>query len=312
MKTFASALALTALCAVSWPAAAAQSLSAADFHAEVLRTYDFAPHSLTKEQRAVKSDGMDVFWKKAKEDPATYAAGLRRELANFDNPSFFFFDGGELLLSLSSTVDDQKLVLAALPHTDLRDVDSTAYLRLVNHLAAEGDDTTAAALHILDDATFQAFIPQHVLMLGQNYSLVYMLYPTDPKFWLDAAIARLGTEEDEKALKSLLLVLSYAQTDASDAAVRAFGADNTKSETSLAEAKKYLDLVKIKPAASVGDDSQTSLEALRTKRRERMKSISDEALMDFEKYTRQILAIRKSRGNQITSRTELCSQDCGR
>ena len=300
MRIAASAIALAWLSILPARTSADQTQTPADFHAEVMHTYDFAPHTLTKEQRNAKNDAMDAFWGNAKANHDTYVAGLRRELTNFDNPPFFLFDGSELLLSLSSTPDDQKIVLAAMPHTDLRDVDPTPYLILVHHLAGQDDDTTAAAFHVFTDPAFKAYIVQHALTLRQDYSLVFMLYPTDQKFWLDAAIARLDTEKDETALKSLLLVVWYAQTDESDAAVKKFAADASKPQASRTAAQKFLDLGNTVPAAKSADTSPAALDALRARRRERMEALSDEALDDFEDYTRQIVAIRKARAGQIT------------
>jgi len=45
-------------------------------------------------------------------------------------------------------------------------------------MATLNEDTTAAAFQILEQPDFKVFIPQHLLMLGQNYILIYMLLPT--------------------------------------------------------------------------------------------------------------------------------------
>src|SRR5438045_5511669 len=92
---------------------------------------------------------------------------------------FFLFDGSKLLLNLSKDPADRKIVLAAISRCDLRDLQLLDYFYLVHDMAAKGEDTTAAAFHILEEPKFQIFIPQHSLTLAQNYSLVYMLIPTD-------------------------------------------------------------------------------------------------------------------------------------
>ena len=63
----------------------------------------------------------------------------------------------------------------------------------------------------LEQPNFKVFIPQHSLMLGQNYVLIYLLLPTNQDYWLQSAMDRLRTEHDETAQKSLLLLLWYAQ-----------------------------------------------------------------------------------------------------
>src|SRR5262245_20926306 len=50
-----------------------------EFHAEVTRTYDFQPHTLTSEQINKKSGQLDAFWNKVKADPARYLPLLRPE-----------------------------------------------------------------------------------------------------------------------------------------------------------------------------------------------------------------------------------------
>src|SRR6185436_9913543 len=89
-------------------------------------------------------------------------------------------------------------------------------------------DTTAAALHILDEPGFQAFIPQHALTLGQDYSLVIMLLPLDEARWLQPALDRLQTEKDEKACKALLKLIWYAANDAADAVIQQVAQDEAR------------------------------------------------------------------------------------
>ena len=195
-----------------------------------------------------------------------------------------------LLLSLSNTPADRKVVLTAITKCDLRDLQATDYFLNVQRMAALGEDTTAAAFRILSEPKFTAFIPQHVLTLAQNYSLVYMLLPTDPDYWLGPAIARLKTEAEPTAQKSLLLLLQYAQTDAADQAILSFSSDAAKNADSRAYARELLD-----KKASLAQKAQAVLSSettLRAKRRERMKSVSDEALYDLDDYTMLLVAKR--------------------
>ena len=99
-------------------------------------------------------------------------------------------------------------------------------------MAAQGENTSAAALNILAQPKFQVFIPQHSLRLGQDYCLIYMLLPTDQDFWLRPAIERLRAEQDVTAQKSLLLLLWYAQTSDSDKAIEEFSIDAGKPQAS--------------------------------------------------------------------------------
>jgi len=264
-----------------------------DLHAEIQSIYNFQPHTLNDAQIAQKSVLLDQFWAKAKSQRDVYVPGLRRELADFSNPPFFLFDGSKLLMSLSSDPGDRRIVLSAIAHSDLRDLQLKDYFLLVHSMAAQGEDTTAAAFHILALPKFQVFIPQHSLTLGQDYCLIYTLLPTNQDFWLKPAVERLHVENDVTAQKSLLLLLWYAQTPDADEAIGKFSTDVGKPQASKAFATELVhrkDSVGMKVAATA---FLTSQESLRQARRERLRAVSDEALYDLDSYTAKIIAKRK-------------------
>lgn len=250
-------------------------------------------HTLSSAEITQKSGVLDQFWAKAKSQPNIYVPALRQELADLQNPPFFLYDGSMLLLSLSDTSPDRKAALAAMAHSDLRDVQPKDYFLQVHRMATLNEDTTAAAFHILEQPDFRVFIPQHVLTLGQNYALVYMLLPTSQDDWLQPAIDRLQNERNEAAQKSLILLLWYAQTDMSDKAIATFAADVTKSAGARDYARQIMQArheVGAKQRAEALAFTDTSL---RQKRRERMKAVSDEALIDLDDYTMMLVAKRK-------------------
>lgn len=270
--------------------AAAQSPS---IHQQIQQTYNFQPHLLNKQEINDKSAVLDRFWTNAKADPAVYIPGLRQELVNFNNPPFFFYDGSMLLLSLSDTPPDRKIALAAMARCNLLDVQTKDYFLQVHRMATLNQNTTAAAFHILERPKFSVFIPQHVLTLGQDYALVYMLLPADQDYWLQPAIDRLQTEHDPTAQKSLLLLLWYSQTDAADHAISAFAGDVNKPSISRTYARELASR-KDKIGAKERTEALTlTEESLLQKRRERMKAVSDEALIDLDEYTVMLMAKRK-------------------
>jgi len=197
------------------------------------------------------------------------------------------------LMSLSKDAADRKIILAAIAHSDLRDLQWTDYFRLVQSMAAQGEDTTAAAFHILTEPKFQVFIPLHSLTLAQDYCLIYMLLPTSQDFWIQQTIERLRGENDMTAQKSLLLLLWYAQTPDSDKAIADFSTGTGKPPASMAYANE---LVHRKDSVDLKANEKASLaseESLRKARRERMRAVSDEALYDLDSYTVKIIARRK-------------------
>lgn len=93
-----------------------------------------------------------------------------------------------LLLSMSDTPVDRKVALAAMAHCALRNVQAKDYFFQVHRMATLNEDTTATAFRVLEQAEFKVFIPQHSLMLGQNYVLIYLLWPTNQDYWLQPAM----------------------------------------------------------------------------------------------------------------------------
>jgi hypothetical protein len=262
-------------------------------HKQIEETYNFHPRAMSHEQRTEKSALLDKFWALAKAQPSVYIPALRLELGDFNNPPFFLFDGSMLLLSLSHEQADRKIAIVAMAHCDLRDLQDTDYFRQVHNLSIANEDTTAAALHILERPDFKVVVPQHALTLAQDYSLVYLLLPIDQAYWLQPAIERLKTENDRTAQKSLLLLLWYAQTDTADRAIAAFAAAAANPPVSRAYARELIHRNEQVRSSQHKTASASDDEGLKRKRRERLKAVSDEALIDLDEYTAQIIAGRK-------------------
>jgi hypothetical protein len=152
-------------------------------------------------------------------------------------------------------------------------------------------------LHILDEKGFHAFIPQHALTLGQDYSLAVMLLPLEETLWLQPALDRLKTETDEKACKALLRLVWYASTAEGDAAIQQFAVDEARPMAlrqaagllgvqTMAIPMKSTGEERARVAAKVEAKVGASVAELRAARRKRMQDpISDEALGDLDQYT---------------------------
>ncbi|HJX84082.1 MAG TPA: hypothetical protein VJ723_07055 [Candidatus Angelobacter sp.] len=265
---------------------------ATSLHDEIQKLYGFHPASLTHEQRKVKSDEMDRFWAKAEADKGKYIPELRQELTDLGNPPFFLFDGSMLLLKMSDTSTDRKIAVNAIAHCDLDDVQSSEYFKWVQRLAAQGENTTTAALRILEDSKFQVFVPQHSLTLGQNYALIYMLLPVDQELWLPTAIDRLKIEKDPTAQRSLLLLLWYAQDVRSDKAIHVFSLDMAKPAQPRDDARKLEERTS-KILATVHSKDGASEAELRKQRQALMRGVSDEALYELDDLTVKLIASRK-------------------
>lgn len=281
-------LALLAVCGFQ---CIAQSLYTQDaMHAQIKSLYSFSPSTVTAEVRTSKSKQMDAFWDEVKQNKDRELPLLRKELESQGDPAFFLFDGSTLLLSLSHTPADQKLAAAAFSRTDLRDVQRRQYLLAVHGLAVQGIDITPAALHMLDDPKFEVYLPEHAYKLDQSACLLVALLPLKSDIWLPAVIARGQQKSDLTAMKTILLLLFYAQTDRSDQVLRTIAAQ----EQSPKEVQEFAKTI-LKHERELGVGKKPSPQAqdrLREERRTRMSSISDEAMGDMEELTRKIAQAR--------------------
>jgi hypothetical protein len=258
-----------------------------DFHSRVVEIYSFQPHKLTDSELQTKSKQLDPFWSSVKADLNRNLPLLRAELANPANPTFFFYDGSKLLFSLSKDKADQALVLRSILKADLRDIQSSDYLTTVHWFASNGFDTRETAFRILAFPDFTAIVPQHALTLGQDFSLIYMLFPMDNTIYVTDLANRLAAETRPKSQNSLLLALWYTATPPGRAAIKKFSEDHAKS----AEGRKYaLELLARKPPL-LSWLTLSSEKSLREERRKVMsRPISDEALYEFDALTAKIMA----------------------
>jgi hypothetical protein len=161
------------------------------------------------EEQNKKIPLMDDFWNKVKTDTTVYLPELRKELQIDGNPKFFYFEGGQLLLSLSRSISDKQIVLDGVLKCDLNDIDDRALVSTLNYLAKSKLNTTKAALKILDDKEFKFFIPEHSFYFNQGYCLTYSLLPTNSTFYLNTVLSRFTEESDLNTKKSIITFLWF-------------------------------------------------------------------------------------------------------
>lgn len=280
---FYLALIVAVACAIgSHGAYAAESDGA--FLARATRLYNFEPHKLSRQEMESKSAELDRFWANVKADPQSTLPLLRQLLRDPSQSAFFYYDGSKLLLSLSKAPEDLALIARSIPRADLRGIQPADYLRTTHWLASKGQDTREAAYRILAYPEFTAFIPQHALTLGQDYSLIYMLFPMQESVFVEDLARRLASESSPKSQRSILLALWYAATPSAKDALSRYAAVSGEVQAYAAEL-----LARKRPVGS--GMSFSSLQALRDERRSVMsRPISDEALIEFDRLTLKIMA----------------------
>jgi hypothetical protein len=276
-----------------------------EFNRSLISVYSFQPHTLTADEITAKSKELDKFWDMVEADPPRYLLLLRQALADATNPSFFFYDGSKLLLSLSSEREDQEIALQAIPRGDLRDIQHRDYLTTVAQLAHLGHDTSGAAFKILEEPEFQVIVPQHALTIGQDFALIYMLLPASEGYYVNKAADMLSEIGEPTAQKSLLRLLWYTVTDAGDRAietvvknddfqsdVREMAKDLTAATSSLQREPKVPK--KLRKAVKEFVPKGSDFARIKEIRRERLNRLSDEALYELDDLTMLLRIKRKN------------------
>jgi hypothetical protein len=284
-------LKLRIVCVASVLAAASSVCAApdqAEFSAYIGKHYGFSPHLLSAKEIDSRSADLDTVWAQVKGRQETYLPLLRCELANPSAPAYFLYDGSKLLLSLSTGQSDRLIAIEAITRCDLRDIQTDDYFFTIHSLAVHGVDVVDAALKILDEPTFRVNVPQHAMVLGQDYALVYLLSQAPA----DIVVVRLGdrlkVERNVDTQKSLVRCLFYAvRKDALDR-LHVFAQTNGLDPEVRKDCLDRISLAEelTKKAGSTSD----SYNSLSEKRKKRMESVSDEALIDYDELTLKMYA----------------------
>jgi len=272
------------------------SMASEGLVAEIKELYAFSPHNLSTEEQQTRTVALDTFWDKVESNKNEYLPILRRELSRENHSPFFYYDGSKLLLHLSNSMSDKQIAVNAIPKTDLKDVNNTDYLKTITYLSIEGFDTSTAALHILSLPSFKAYIPIHSLTLGQNYSLISMLMPLDKTLYIDKVLGFSETETNDVNLKSLILVLWYADTIRSLMQIETMAKSSKYSQQvqqTASELARYdesfssdVPVEKIDNLRRELEISENlSYEEIGEIRRKRFNRISDEALIELDQLT---------------------------
>lgn len=185
-------------------------LFAQSFHDEVLKVYNFAPHELTDEQEKGYMVRVDGFFNKVVKHKAELLGSLRAELRRADNPPYFYFDAGFLLMELSKSEEDLQLAADALAKTDLRDFSTKFYLEHLLSLSDAGADATEAALHILDDPSFRLIIAEPAAELNRCDCMKFVLLRYKPEVYVMKLIARYYASDSLAVKKAVVELLFYS------------------------------------------------------------------------------------------------------
>jgi hypothetical protein len=251
---------------------------------DIDNVYNFKPSKLSKSEQQAKFPAMDKFFDKVKNDTAQFLPELRTELLASGHNPYFYYDGCMLLLPLSNKVADKGLIAKVIVKADLEDLNREMYTRLINQLANEGVDVTAAALKILQDDKFSFFIPQHVFTFNQGYAISYMLLPQTSIAYVDDLIS-VFKKSSPTAQQSILMTLWFVYSCKGDAFIKAAIDDTSLSKEVRKFAKEEMANNKLTREET---DYLKTLDnaALVNLKTEALKRFSDEAVDELELATK--------------------------
>ena len=251
---------------------------------EIDNIYNFKPSKLSKSEQESKFPAMDKLFNKITNDTAQYLPRLRTELIASGHNPYFYYDGCALLFSLSNKISDKNLVAQTIVKADLEDLNPESYTRILNQLANDGVDVTAAALKILNDDKFSFFLPQHAFTFNHGYALSYMLLPQKTTLYVDNLIA-VFKSSNPAAQKSILMTLWFVYSCKGDALIKAAIDDKSLSKEVRDFAKDALEHGKLGKEETnyVKTLDKPALIDLRTKA---LKRFSDEAVGELDLTTK--------------------------
>jgi hypothetical protein len=194
--------------------AQAQSASCASLTALQTKTYGFEPPRLSSSERNQKSDQMDHFWEMATKSGPAAVPCLRQMLASEQNDAFFMFDGSSLLLTLDSSPETLTTISKSLLHTDLKDVDTAAYISLLLQLSHRDIDIGPLAEKYMTYASVETYLPEHAMKLGRVDGALILYGSMNPEM-AEKYLEGLAKGEDQNARAAAVFSLALNLTEAS-------------------------------------------------------------------------------------------------
>jgi len=258
-----------------------------NFHEEVTKVFNFYPHQMTKEEQEAVFPVLDKFFDMVIKDKGKYLEPLRQELKRNDNNPYFYFDGGLLLLEISQSKEDIQLVADALAKSDLRDIPPKIYLEHTLRLSLKGANVIDAALHILDDTTFTAFIPQHFLTLEYGKGLEFILPRYAPDLYIDKLISKFNSISLTSKKITCLDLFIYANCCKADDFLKSL-TDSTQDEELR---NKVIETLKQTSVSRSSNEKQYA--KLFEKRKKILTRISDEAIYESVNVTMKMKKVFK-------------------
>lgn len=249
------------------------------------RSYHTEPHTLPKGEKYDRYNAeIMAVWEEASQKPKEYGEALKSLLKEEGMIPYFYYDGATMLLSLEVTPENLQLAAASMARCDVRDVERFQYLRTMVALGASGMDVSAAALRILEEDEFQALIPDHVLVLNQDWSFMVAASQVPPSDMLKAIRKRLERPLSNRARSTLADWAWNAATTETDKLFAELWPSLPEDD----DKERFQRMAKRMRPGNLSEADGKKLDELREKRKPLMGSFSDEGLDIARGATREM------------------------
>ncbi|RYX81248.1 hypothetical protein EON83_25010 [bacterium] len=143
-------------------ARAEDAASCAEFNALVAKTYNFDESRLTLAQKQAKEGELNNFWTRVKANKTRYLPCLRAKLSDAKANPFFRFDGSNLLVEISPTLESKRAQVEIYSNASLDLVGVGRWTAILTLRGTEGFDVSKAAKRALDDEDVN-FVPNNII-----------------------------------------------------------------------------------------------------------------------------------------------------
>lgn len=181
--------------------------------------YGFHPSQISQKERDAKSSQMDRFWESVKSQGQPGIDCLKQLIVAEQQDGFFVFDAASLLVRLDQSPASLEVALTGISKTDLKDVDSSAYIRMTMFLFHQGLEITPLVEHYMTAPEVKGFVPQHAMTLDRETGAVFM-YGSMPISAADQSLIRMLNSKESATRNAAVALLSMSLTENSFNAIK--------------------------------------------------------------------------------------------
>jgi hypothetical protein len=201
-------------------ASAAIDSACAELQKDKSTIYGFHPAQISRKEQDAKSSQMDQFWKSIKSQGPQGMDCLKQLIVAEQQDGFFAFDAASLLLSLDTSTTSLEVASSGIAKADLKDLDSSSYIRTTLFLLHRGMDITPLVEHYMTAPEVKGFVPQHAMTLDRETGAIFM-YGSMPSSSADQSLIRMLSSKESATKNASVALLSLSLTEDSFKVIKA-------------------------------------------------------------------------------------------